>query len=62
MEPTIDEGSLVMIDQSQHDITDGLVALVYNGDAYIKRIQKDLGDVHVISDNPAYSKKNPLGP
>jgi phage repressor protein C with HTH and peptisase S24 domain len=51
MEPTLGDGDLVMVDQTQTEPRDGLVAFILEDTAYIKRLRFGLGGVEVISDN-----------
>ena len=63
MEPTIADGDLVMIDQRQNRLADGIFAFVLNGVALIKRIHPTLsGGIEVISDNPRYRTEILAGP
>ena len=55
MDPTIADGDLVMIDQHQKDLSDGIFAFVLVDVALIKRIHPTLtGQIEVISDNARY--------
>lgn len=52
MEPTLADGSIVLIDTSQNRIgNDGIYVLVIDGDLRIKRAQKGLRGLTLISDN-----------
>lgn len=51
MEPTISDGNLVMIDQMETDVSGSIMAFVFEDCAYIKRLQKFLGGIDVVSDN-----------
>jgi phage repressor protein C with HTH and peptisase S24 domain len=51
MEPTIGDGDLVMVDQTETEARDGLIAFVMEDTAYIKRLRFGLSGVEVISDN-----------
>lgn len=51
MEPTLGDGDLVMVDQTQTEARDGLVAFILEDTAYIKRLRFGLSGVEVISDN-----------
>ena len=51
MEPTISDGSLVMIDQGDRDVSGSIMAFVFEDCAYIKRLQKFPGGIDVVSDN-----------
>ncbi|MGZ8363166.1 MAG: S24 family peptidase [Caulobacteraceae bacterium] len=54
MEPTIADGALVMIDENDTRLIDGVFAFLLEGDARIKRFRKLTEGVQIISDNPAY--------
>lgn len=56
MEPTIRDGSLVLVNHSIERIeNDGIYALNIDDDLYIKRVQKNPGKgLTIMSDNPAY--------
>ena len=51
MEPTIGDGSLVMVDQMDQDVSGSIMAFVFEDCAYIKRLQKFPGGIDVVSDN-----------
>ena len=51
MEPTISDGSLVLVDQMDQDISGSIMAFVHEDCAYIKRLQKYFGGIDVVSDN-----------
>ncbi|MAZ04570.1 MAG: hypothetical protein CMN56_15660 [Sneathiella sp.] len=51
MEPTISDGSLVLVDQMDQDVSGSIMAFVYEDFAYIKRLQKYFGGIDVVSDN-----------
>lgn len=53
MEPTIGDGDLVLIDQLQADLEDGIMAYTLDDTAYVKRIRSIPGGIEVISDNRA---------
>ena len=59
MSPTIANGDTVLVDLKEKNIREGIMAFVFEGDAYIKRIRKMFGGIDVISDNkefyPAYN-------
>lgn len=54
MFPTIQDGALVLVDEHQQRVTDGLFAFVLDGDARLKRFRRSISGLSVISDNPAY--------
>lgn len=56
MEPTIYEGDTVLFDKSDNELRDGYIYVLTLGDELrIKRIQKTLKCVKLLSDNPRYS-------
>ncbi len=56
MENTLFEGDTVLIDKSDNELRDGYIYVVTLGDELrIKRIQKELKCVKLLSDNPRYS-------
>lgn len=54
MEPTISDGSLVMVDQMDQDVSGSIMAFVYEDCAYIKRLQKFFGGIDIVSDNKEF--------
>lgn len=54
MEPGIKDGALLLIDESDQRIFDGIFAFVLAGDARVKRFRRLAGGIQLISDNPAY--------
>lgn len=61
MYPTIRDGSWVLIDTNQaHVKSDGIYALLVDGDLVAKRLQVDLagGGMYIRSDNPAYREQH----
>ena len=59
MLPTIASGDIALVDLKEKNIHEDIMAFVFEGDAYIKRIRKMFGGIDVISDNkefyPAYN-------
>ncbi|TNE34430.1 MAG: hypothetical protein EP348_10915 [Alphaproteobacteria bacterium] len=53
MEPTIGDGSLVLVDQTDTDVSGSIMAFVFEDFTYIKRLQKFIGGIDVVSDNKA---------
>jgi len=51
MEPTIGDGDLVLIDQAETEIGDGVMAYVLDDTAYVKRVRWMLDGIEIISDN-----------
>ncbi|MFQ5533440.1 MAG: XRE family transcriptional regulator [Sphingomonadales bacterium] len=54
MEPTVHDGNLLLIDQSDRGLRDGIYAFVEGDVAYVKRIRRTHDGVRIISDNSAY--------
>ena len=57
MAPTIPDGSLLVVDHSQTQITNGYIMVINLGDdLLVKRVRRRIdGVVELISDNPAYA-------
>lgn len=53
MEPTISSGDTVFCDNEGYQ-EDGIYAVVYRGNSFVKRLQMVSGGMKIISDNPAY--------
>ena len=51
MEPTIGDGDLVIVDQTQRDRDDGIIAFILDDTAYIKRMRRFFDGIEIISDN-----------
>lgn len=54
MSPTIIDGALLLIDEDDQRLTDGIFAFLLDGDARVKRFRKMVDGVTLISDNPVY--------
>lgn len=54
MEPGIKDGALLLIDEGDTRIIDGIFAFVLDGDARVKRFRKLTDGLMLLSDNPAY--------
>ena len=54
MEPTLKNGDMVVCTSLGWDHNDGLYAIRYNGNGYVKRLQADKDKIIIISDNPSY--------
>jgi len=55
MEGTIEPGDLIYVDISVGNFDgDGIYVFDFNGDTYVKRLQKIKNELHVISDNKNY--------
>lgn len=55
MEPTIRDGSILLIRMDEEEIKDGSIYVLHYGDqTFVKRLKRDLNGIHVISDNELY--------
>lgn len=54
MYPTIADSALVLVDELQQRLIDGIFAFVLDGDARVKRFRRTMTGVTLLSDNPAY--------
>ena len=55
MQGTIEPGDLIFVDQRvRHFDGDGIYIFDFNGDTYVKRLQRVKSELIVISDNPKY--------
>lgn len=54
MQPTLNDGDMVVCDSLGWDKSDGLFAIRLNGNGYVKRLQVVSGKVLIKSDNPNY--------
>lgn len=61
MSPTINDGALLLVDENDRRIVDGIYAFVLDGDARLKRFRKMVDGVRLISDNPAYEAETVAG-
>lgn len=58
MAPKIADGDLLLVDENDTRIIDGVFAFVLDGEARVKRFRKRLDGVTIISDNPAYGSED----
>ncbi|MND22353.1 HTH-type transcriptional regulator PrtR [compost metagenome] len=58
MEPHILDGDLLMIDENDRRLADGIFAFVLDEDARVKRFRRTFDGVTIISDNPAYPEEH----
>lgn len=58
MAPAISDGDLLLIDESDTRIIDGVFAFLLDGDARVKRFRRKLDGISIISDNPAYEPED----
>jgi phage repressor protein C with HTH and peptisase S24 domain len=57
MEGTIEPGDLIFVDVSVPFFDgDGIYVFDFNGDMFVKRLQKVKSELYVISDNPRYKE------
>lgn len=61
MEPTISNGALVLVDEEDTRIVDGIFAFVLGDDARVKRLRRLTDGLQVVSDNPAYPTETIAG-
>lgn len=54
MSPTLENGDLVICNSLGWDNEEGLYAIRFNGNGYVKRIQVGAGKIIITSDNPKY--------
>ena len=54
MQPTLNDGDMVVCDSLGWDNSDGIFAIRLNGNGYVKRLQVVNGKVLIKSDNPNY--------
>lgn len=58
MEPTLRDGSYILVDTAAVDVVDGIYAIIIGSEIFVKRLQFNLdGTIDIISDNPAYETK-----
>jgi transcriptional regulator with XRE-family HTH domain len=61
MVPTIMDGALMLVDEMDTRVTDGVFAFVLDEDARVKRLRKLTDGLSLISDNPAYPPETLIG-
>ncbi|MCR4579509.1 MAG: helix-turn-helix transcriptional regulator, partial [Treponema sp.] len=54
MEPTLFDGDIIICDMDGYDGTDGVYAIIYKGNGFVKRLQRISEGVRIISDNHFY--------
>ena len=54
MSPTLEDGDLVICSSAGWDNEEGIYAVRFNGNGYVKRIQVGAGKIIIRSDNPKY--------
>ena len=55
MEPTLFDGDRIIFDDLGYDGQDGIYAILYNGAGFVKRLQRGMNSLYIISDNKIYS-------
>lgn len=55
MEPLIADGDLLLVDENDRRIRDGVFAFLLDDEARVKRFRRTMGGVVITSDNPAYA-------
>lgn len=58
MEPGISDGDLLLIDEMDNRLTDGVLAFVLDDEARVKRFRRRIDGVTILSDNPAYGPED----
>ena len=61
MEPTIANGALLLVDEKETKIDDGVFAFVYGDVARVKRFETRIDAVKLISDNGKYEPETVAG-
>lgn len=54
MEPRISDGALLLVDETDTRIGDGIYAFVLDGEARVKRFRRRVDGLTLLSDNPVY--------
>ncbi|MEE3434387.1 MAG: S24 family peptidase [Treponema sp.] len=54
MEPTLFDGDIIISDANGYDGSDGIYTIIYKGNGFVKRLQRSVGGVKIISDNRHY--------
>ncbi len=54
MQPTLFDGDIIICDLNGYDGTDGIYAIIYKGNGFVKRLQRTSEGVKIISDNRHY--------
>jgi len=54
MEPTLFDGDIIICDLNGYDGTEGIYAIIYKGNGFVKRLQRSSEGVRIISDNRHY--------
>lgn len=58
MEPGISDGDLLLIDETDSRLTDGVLAFVLDEEARVKRFRRRIDGITILSDNPAYGAED----
>ena len=54
MEPTLYDGDIIISDANGYDGSDGIYTIIYKGSGFVKRLQRSVDGVKIISDNRHY--------
>lgn len=54
MQPTLYDGDIIILEKNGYDNTDGIFAIIYKGAGFVKRLQRDIGGIKIVSDNKLY--------
>ncbi len=54
MEPTLFDGDIIISDTGGYDGSDGIYTIIYKGSGFVKRLQRSVDGVKIISDNRHY--------
>lgn len=55
MEPSISDGDLLLLDENDTRLVDGVFAFLIDDEARVKRFRKGIDGVTIMSDNPVYA-------
>ena len=58
MEPTLYNDDIIVTDNLGYDGEDGIYTILYKGSGYVKRLQRTLDGIKIISDNKHYEPMN----
>ncbi len=54
MVPTLADRDIIIFDNDSYDGTDGIYAILHKASGFVKRLQRIMGGVEIISDNKLY--------
>lgn len=58
MEPSISDGDLLLLDENDTRLVDGVFAFLIDDEARVKRFRKGIDGVTIMSDNPVYAPEH----